>query len=185
MRKCPKTFVPNLEESHLIYNQVRTCQVLRGSRLPVFLQPGRFSTFWIGLLSVTCFVSTYTRVATFLLDMERFRYLEHPVIFPSPCYLCVSLGFLMRLVVATPVSPTATSTATFTRRQETLRRALSSSCWSTSSAWPRSTWWDIPSLTWCLVAGRKWDKEAISGYAQYLSLVHGSSPASSPSQLWH
>ena len=101
--KCREPFVPILKESHPLYNKVRTGQV-PNCAVPCY-QPSfspderTFATFWIGLWSVLCFISTSTTVATFLIDMERFRYPERPIIFLSACYLCVSLGFLVRLVV--------------------------------------------------------------------------------------
>lgn len=130
-----------------------------------------FATFWIGLWSVLCFISTSTTVATFLIDMERFRYPERPIIFLSACYLCVSLGFLVRLVVGH--ASVACSREHSHIHYETTGPALCTVVFLLVYFFgmASSIWWVILSLTWFLAAGMKWGNEAIAGYAQYFHLA--------------
>lgn len=78
-------------ERHPLYNRVKTGQIANCAlpcHNPFFSQDERaFTVFWIGLWSVLCFVSTFATVSTFLIDMERFKYPERPIIFLSACYL--------------------------------------------------------------------------------------------------
>lgn len=173
--KCREPFVPILKESHPLYNKVRTGQV-PNCAVPCY-QPSfspderTFATFWIGLWSVLCFISTSTTVATFLIDMERFRYPERPIIFLSACYLCVSLGFLVRLVVGH--ASVACSREHSHIHYETTGPALCTVVFLLVYFFgmASSIWWVILSLTWFLAAGMKWGNEAIAGYAQYFHLA--------------
>ena len=54
---------------------------------------------WIGLWSGLCFVSTLMTLTTFLIDTERFKYPERPIVFLSACYFMVSVGYLVRVVL--------------------------------------------------------------------------------------
>ncbi|XP_025904525.1 frizzled-8 [Nothoprocta perdicaria] len=85
-----------------LYNRVKTGQIANCAlpcHNPYFSPDERaFTAFWIGLWSVLCFLSTFATVSTFLIDMERFKYPERPIIFLAACYLFVSLGYLVRLV---------------------------------------------------------------------------------------
>uniref|UniRef100_A0A2K5JGJ2 Frizzled class receptor 8 n=1 Tax=Colobus angolensis palliatus TaxID=336983 RepID=A0A2K5JGJ2_COLAP len=99
---CRAPMVSVSSERHPLYNRVKTGQIANCAlpcHNPFFSQDERaFTVFWIGLWSVLCFVSTFATVSTFLIDMERFKYPERPIIFLSACYLFVSVGYLVRLV---------------------------------------------------------------------------------------
>ncbi|XP_023487698.2 frizzled-8 [Equus caballus] len=100
--QCRAPMVSVSSERHPLYNRVKTGQIANCAlpcHNPFFSQDERaFTVFWIGLWSVLCFVSTFATVSTFLIDMERFKYPERPIIFLSACYLFVSVGYLVRLV---------------------------------------------------------------------------------------
>uniref|UniRef100_A0A8C3HUR1 Frizzled class receptor 8 n=1 Tax=Chrysemys picta bellii TaxID=8478 RepID=A0A8C3HUR1_CHRPI len=155
---------------HPLYNRVKTGQIANCAlpcHNPYFSPDERaFTAFWIGLWSVLCFLSTFATVSTFLIDMERFKYPERPIIFLAACYLFVSLGYLVRLVAGHE------------------KVACSGGAGSTGPAlctvvfllvyffgMASSIWWVILSLTWFLAAGMKWGNEAIAGYAQYFHLA--------------
>ncbi|NXW29471.1 FZD8 protein, partial [Phaetusa simplex] len=122
-----------------------------------------FTAFWIGLWSVLCFLSTFATVSTFLIDMERFKYPERPIIFLAACYLFVSLGYLVRLVAGHEKHV----------RYESTGPALCTVVFLLVYFFgmASSIWWVILSLTWFLAAGMKWGNEAIAGYAQYFHLA--------------
>ncbi|NWY41898.1 FZD8 protein, partial [Sylvia atricapilla] len=100
--QCRAPMVSVSSERHPLYNRVKTGQIANCAlpcHNPYFSPDERaFTAFWIGLWSVLCFLSTFATVSTFLIDMERFKYPERPIIFLAACYLFVSLGYLVRLV---------------------------------------------------------------------------------------
>ncbi|KAE8290544.1 Frizzled-8 [Larimichthys crocea] len=99
---CRAPMVPVTSDSHPLHNRVKTGQIMNCAmpcHNPYFTQEERtFTAFWIGLWSVLCFISTFATVATFLIDMERFKYPERPIIFLSACYMFVSIGYIVRLI---------------------------------------------------------------------------------------
>ncbi|XP_038611775.1 frizzled-8 [Tachyglossus aculeatus] len=100
--RCRAPMVSVSSERHPLYNRVRTGQMANCAlpcHNPFFSQDERaFTVFWLGLWSTLCFLSTFATVSTFLLDMERFKYPERPIVFLAACYLFVSVGYLVRLV---------------------------------------------------------------------------------------
>ncbi|NWJ00243.1 FZD5 protein, partial [Crypturellus undulatus] len=140
--------------------------------LPYFTQDEKtFATFWIGLWSILCFLSTSTTVATFLIDMERFKYPERPIIFLSACYLFVSMGYIVRLVAGH--ASVACNPEHHHVHYETTGPALCTVVFLLLYFFgmASSIWWVILSFTWFLAAGMKWGNEAIAGYAQYFHLA--------------
>nr|XP_056713688.1 frizzled-8 [Euleptes europaea] len=100
--RCRPPMVAVSSERHPLYNRVKTGRMANCAlpcHNPYFSPDERaFTAFWLGLWSVLCFLSTFATVSTFLIDMERFKYPERPIIFLAACYLFVSLGYLVRLV---------------------------------------------------------------------------------------
>ncbi|XP_038622369.1 frizzled-5 [Tachyglossus aculeatus] len=173
--RCREPFVPIDRESHPLFNKVSTGRVPNCAmpcHQPAFSPDERaFTSFWLGLWSVLCFFSTATTVATFLIDMDRFRYPERPIIFLAACYLFVSLGFLVRL--AAGHASVACSRDHSHVRYETTGPALCTAVFLLVYFFgmASSIWWVILSLTWFLAAGMKWGNEAIAGYSQYFHLA--------------
>ncbi|XP_019060286.1 frizzled-8, partial [Fukomys damarensis] len=202
--QCRAPMVSVSSERHPLYNRVRTGQIANCAlpcHNPFFSQDERaFTVFWIGLWSVLCFVSTFATVSTFLIDMERFKYPERPIIFLSACYLFVSVGYLVRLVAGhekvacsgggagalacgrcsagrLPGTPGGG-----TREGGLQRRGRGGATTGPALCtvvfllvyffgMASSIWWVILSLTWFLAAGMKWGNEAIAGYSQYFHLA--------------
>lgn len=124
-----------------------------------------FATFWIGLWSILCCMSTSITLLTFVLDMSRFKYPERPIIFLSGCYLMVSIGYIIRIVVG---HENVACDGSMIRYSTT----GPASCVSTFLliyffGMASSIWWVILSFTWFLSAGLKWGSEAIASYSQY------------------
>lgn len=92
--KCQESFVAILKELHPLYNQCyRLDTQLPGSLLPALLRPAKrpFTTFWMGLWSVLCFISISTTVVTLLIHMECFCYPERLITFLPAFYFLVLL----------------------------------------------------------------------------------------------
>ncbi|XP_069471695.1 frizzled-5 [Ambystoma mexicanum] len=173
--KCRDPFIPILKESHPLYNRIKTGQVPNCAVpcfQPYFTQDEKtFATFWIGLWSILCFVSTFTTVATFLIDMERFKYPERPIIFLSACYLLVSIGYMVRLIVGH--ASVACNKDYNHVHYETTGPALCTVVFLLIYFFgmASSIWWVILSFTWFLAAGMKWGNEAIASYSQYFHMA--------------
>lgn len=58
-----------------------------------------FANYWIIMWSSFCAVSTFITITTFLIDPERFKYPERPIVFLSACYFMVSMGYLTKYYV--------------------------------------------------------------------------------------
>ncbi|XP_077362962.1 frizzled-8-like [Festucalex cinctus] len=132
-----------------------------------------FTAFWIGLWAALCFASTLTTVATFLVDRERFKYPERPIIFLAACYLCVSAGYLLRLAAGHERVACATLATSVAGAGAGAGPALCTLVFLLVYFFgmAASIWWVILSLAWFLAAALKWGNEAIAGYASYFHLA--------------
>ncbi|KAM4606509.1 frizzled-8a [Polymixia lowei] len=175
--KCLSPMVPVNTDRHPLYNRVKTGQITNCAmpcHNPYFTQDERtFTAFWIGLWSVLCFVSTFATVATFLIDMERFKYPERPIIFLSACYMFVSIGYIVRLIAGHEKVACNREYDVEHIHYETTGPALCTVVFLLIYFFgmASSIWWVILSLTWFLAAGMKWGNEAIASYSQYFHLA--------------
>ncbi|KAK4876583.1 hypothetical protein RN001_009089 [Aquatica leii] len=127
-----------------------------------------FATVWITLWSSLCAASTLMTLTTFLIETERFKYPERPIVFLSACYFLVSMGYLVRVALGHKevacdndiirYSSTGTSACTVV--------FLLVYYFGMAS----SIWWVVLSFTWFLAAGLKWGNEAIANYSHYFHL---------------
>lgn len=128
-----------------------------------------FAGIWIALWSGLCFISTLMTLTTFIIDTERFKYPERPIVFLSACYFMVAIGFLSR---------------TFLGNEEIAcdGRAIKQASSGPNSCtlvfllvyffgMASSIWWVVLSFTWFLAAGLKWGNEAIAKHSQYFHLA--------------
>lgn len=148
-----------------------------------------FAKWWIGIWSCICLASTLFTVLTFLIDMQRFRYPERPIIFLSGCYAMVALayviGFVLREKISCtdPFDPRKDSTTKPEEMQPVVTQGtkkegctiLFMMLYFFSMA--SSIWWVILTLTWFLAAGMKWGHEAIEANSQYFHLAAWAVPA--------
>ena len=128
-----------------------------------------FTTFWIGLWSILCCISSSITVLTFCIDTNRFKYPERPIIFLSGCYVMVSAGYIIRLIVGHQELACNGDTI----RYETTGPATCTVVFLLVYFFgmASSAWWVILALTWFLSAGLKWGSEAIAGYSQYFHIA--------------
>lgn len=128
-----------------------------------------FAVFWVELWSILCCISTFMTVTTFLIDMQRFKYPERPIIFLSACYLMVSIGYIVRLAVGHE---------NVACDGKMIRYETTGPPWCTVVflliyffGMASSIWWVVLSFTWFLAAALKWSNEAIASYSQYFHLA--------------
>ncbi|XP_077584710.1 frizzled-5 [Stigmatopora nigra] len=182
--RCRDPLVPIKRESHPLYGRVRT------GPLPNCAQPCHqayfsederaFTGLWVGLWAGLCFISTLATVATFLLDVQRFKYPERPIIFLAACYLFVSLGYLIRLAagherVACAPGGADPSHILYDTGGPALCTLVFLLVYFFGMA--GSIWWVVLSFTWFLAAGMKWGGEAIAGHCRYFHLAAWLLPA--------
>ncbi|XP_076303950.1 frizzled-2-like [Tachypleus tridentatus] len=147
----------------------------------------KFANVWIGTWAVLCMISTSFTVLTFIVDPERFRYPERPIIFLSACYLVVALTYVVGLFLGDKVScnepfdPPGGKTGV-EMVQTITQGSKKESCtilfmllyfFSMAS----SIWWVVLTLTWFLAAGLKWGHEAIEKNSHYFHVAAWTVPA--------
>ncbi|KAI7810052.1 frizzled class receptor 8b precursor, partial [Triplophysa rosa] len=174
---CREPMVTVSSDRNPLFNRVKTGQIPNCAmpcHNPYISQEERtFATFWIGVWSVLCFVSTFATMATFLIDMERFKYPERPIIFLSTCYMFVSAGYIIRLIAGHERVACNQDYEVDHIRYETTGPALCTLVFLLIYFFgmASSIWWVILTFTWFLAAGMKWSNEAIARYSQYFHLA--------------
>lgn len=128
-----------------------------------------FAGIWIALWSGLCFISTLMTLTTFVIDTERFKYPERPIVFLSLCYFMVAVGYLSKMFLgheeiacdggAIKYSSTGPSSCTLI--------FLLIYFFGMAS----SVWWVVLAFTWFLAAGLKWGNESIAKHSQYFHLA--------------
>ena len=149
-----------------------------------------FARWWIGIWSCICLASTLFTVLTFMIDMQRFRYPERPIIFLSGCYFMVAMAYLVGFALREKIScnekfdpsPHIPNIHKDMMLQVVTQGTKKEGCtilfmmlyfFSMAS----SIWWVILTLTWFLAAGMKWGHEAIEANSQYFHLAAWAVPA--------
>lgn len=157
------------------------CEATRsGGSLFFTGQEVHFSRLWILVWSVLCCASTLFTVTTYLIDMQRFRYPERPIIFLSGCYTMVSIAYITgyflgdRVVCNDSFSPDRYKTIVQGTKKEGCTILFMMLYFFSMAS---SIWWVILSLTWFLAAGMKWGHEAIEANSQYFHLAAWAVPA--------
>ena len=139
-----------------------------------------FAEIWMIVWSVLCFVSTTMTVTTFLVDTDRFKYPERPIIFLSMCYSVYALAYMVRAIRG----PVGIACDQNQYGKEFLIQGGLESTWCIIVflvlyffGMASSIWWVILTLTWYLAAGRKWGREAIQAMSSYFHLAAWAIPA--------
>ncbi|XP_063050559.1 frizzled-10 [Engraulis encrasicolus] len=139
----------------------------------------RFAAGWMAAWSALCFASSAFTVLTFLVDPQRFRYPERPIIFLSMSYCVYSLGYLVRL----SVGPDSVACDSDSGVPYIIQEGLESTGCTVVFlvlyyfGMASSIWWVILTLTWFLAAGKKWGHEAIEAHSSYFHLAAWAVPA--------
>jgi len=145
---------------------------------------------WILTWSVLCLVSTLFTVSTYLIDRERFRYPERPIVFLAACYMIISAvyitGYSMDNKVAcfanrlqqdpknSYFSENPTELVEQGTRKQSCTVLFMILYFSTMSS---AIWWLVLCITWFMASVLKWSGEAIEHQSQYFHLISWSVPA--------
>lgn len=173
--KCQTPLVPLGKDSPLYNRSVAVGGVANCAHpcQETFFNPDEkeFAAVWITLWSGLCAASTLMTLITFLIETERFKYPERPIVFLSACYFLVSVGYLVRVGIGHEK---------IACDGPIIRYSLDSQGPSMCTlvfllvyffGMASSIWWVVLAFTWFLAAGCKWGNEAIAGYAQYFHLA--------------
>ncbi|XP_063242236.1 frizzled-2 [Bacillus rossius redtenbacheri] len=147
----------------------------------------RFARVWVGAWSVLCAASCLFTVLTFLIDTDRFRYPERPIIFLSVCYLMVALVYVVGFASGDSIAcnkpfppppdlpriPMVPTVVQGTKHNWCTIMFMVLYFFGMAS----SIWWVVLTLTWFLAAGLKWGHEAIEANSQYFHLAAWAVPA--------
>ncbi|KAJ1529460.1 hypothetical protein ONE63_006237 [Megalurothrips usitatus] len=186
--RCRRPLVP-LERNSTWYNRNISVAGVENCAFPCrgvfFSQEEKdFAEVWISLWSGLCALSTFMTITTFLIDRQRFKYPERPIVFLSGCYLMVSVGYLIRVGLghdevacegamirysAHAHGPHALGAAHGQGQGPVACTIVFLLVYYFGMA--SSIWWVVLTLTWFLAAGLKWGNEAIAGYSQYFHLA--------------
>ena len=149
-----------------------------------------FARWWIGIWSCICLASTLFTVLTFMIDMQRFRYPERPIIFLSGCYFMVAMAYLVGFALREKISCNEKfdpSSHIHSISKEAMLQVVTQGTKKEGCtilfmmlyffSMASSIWWVILTLTWFLAAGMKWGHEAIEANSQYFHLAAWAVPA--------
>ncbi|XP_052808670.1 frizzled-4-like [Mya arenaria] len=141
-----------------------------------------FADIWMSIWAGLCFVSTLFTVLTFLIDSQRFKYPERPIIFLSMCYNFYSIAYIVRLIAGRE-SIACDNIDSHGRTSILIQEGLENTdCaivflllyfFGTAS----SLWWVVLTLTWFLAAGLKWGHEAIQLHSTFFHAAAWALPA--------
>lgn len=144
----------------------------------------KFSRIWVGTWAVLCSASCLFTVCTFLIDTDRFRYPERPIIFLSLCYLMVALAYVIGFLAGDSIAcrepfPAQVGIQTVSTITQGTKYELCTILFMVLYffSMASSIWWVVLTLTWFLAAGLKWGHEAIEANSQYFHLAAWAVPA--------
>uniref|UniRef100_A0A8C6UUN1 Frizzled class receptor 2 n=1 Tax=Neogobius melanostomus TaxID=47308 RepID=A0A8C6UUN1_9GOBI len=181
---CPSTLQVPQYLSYKFMDQLNCgapCEPTKGGGHMFFSEKEiQFARLWILVWSVLCCASTLFTVTTYLVDMQRFRYPERPIIFLSGCYTMVSIAYIAGYFLGDSVvcngmfTPDGYKTLVQGTKKEGCTILFMMLYFFSMAS---SIWWVILSLTWFLAAGMKWGHEAIEANSQYFHLAAWAVPA--------
>lgn len=137
---------------------------------------------WILGWSVVCLIATFLTLSTFLVDRQRFKYPERPIVFLSVSYFIVALIYVAGYA---SLNTGGDSVIACNGEYGFLYQQMSGNSVGCAIQFlvlyfftiAAAMWWVILTLTWFLAAGLAWSTEAIDSISQYFHLVSWVVPA--------
>lgn len=162
-------------------NRTDRCALLCGQNDAFTDDNKYFANIWMAVWAGLCFASTLFTILTFLIDSQRFRYPERPIILMAMCYNIYSIAYIVRLIAGR--EDIACDTESQSGQSILIQEGLENTdCaivflllyfFGTASA----LWWVILTLTWFLATALKWGHEAIQVRSSYFHLAAWAIPA--------
>lgn len=137
---------------------------------------------WILGWSLLCLIATFLTVSTFLVDRQRFKYPERPIVFLSFSYFIISLIYIAGYA---SLKRGGSAVIACNAEYNVLYQKMSGNSVGCAIQFlvlyfftiAAAMWWVILTLTWFLAAGLAWSTEAIDSISQYFHLVSWIIPA--------
>ncbi|XP_029636279.1 frizzled-4-like [Octopus sinensis] len=170
-------------ENYIFVNRTERCALRCGRHDAFTYNDKEFSDVWMAIWSILCFSSTLFTVLTFLIDSQRFRYPEQPIIFLAMCYNIYSIAYIVRLIAGRQNISCDVHREVRREYSILIQEGLENTdCaivflllyfFGTASA----LWWVILTVTWFFSAGLKWSHEALQVHSSYFHLTAWAIPA--------
>ena len=168
-------------DKYVYINRTERCALKCGQNDAFTSDDKYFADIWMSIWAGLCFVSTLFTVLTFLIDSQRFKYPERPIIFLSMCYNIYSIAYIVRLIAGRESISCDMDSQSKTRIiiQEGLENTdcaimfLLLYFFGAAS----SLWWVVLTFTWFLSAGLKWGHEAVQLHSTFFHLAAWAVPA--------
>ena len=137
---------------------------------------------WIVGWSLVCLIATFLTVSTFLVDQQRFKYPERPIVFLSFSYFIISVIYIAGYA---SLKRGGNGVIACNGKYNVLYQQMSGDSVGCAIQFlvlyfftiAAAMWWVILTLTWFLAAGLAWSTEAINSISQYFHLVSWIIPA--------
>ncbi|CAL1534636.1 unnamed protein product [Lymnaea stagnalis] len=176
-----KQFGYRSPSKYTFINRTHRCAMLCKENVAFTDDNKYFANVWMAVWAGLCFTSTLFTILTFLIDSQRFRYPERPIILMAMCYNIYSIAYIVRLIAGR--DDIACDTESQSNQSILIQEGLENTdCaivflllyfFGTASA----LWWVVLTFTWFLAAGLKWSHEAIQVHSSYFHLVAWAIPA--------
>ena len=153
-------------------NCIQSCSSSNNPKIYFTEWQQTFTYYWLMIWTILCMFSSLCTTFSYLIEPDRFKYPEKPIIYLSICYLFVSFGYLLRYIFGQEQM-----NCTYGLENNSLdNKTTNLPCILTFIfiyyfGMASSVWWVIVSLTWFLAAGLKWGCESISKYVKYFHLA--------------
>lgn len=133
------------------------------------------------VVACLCLLCSLFTFLTFVVDTQRFRYPERPIVFISACYCVMAIAYIVGFAIGNRAScseftekyldedtPFVTTLVTQGTKREGCTVLFVLLYFSGLAS---SIWWVILTLTFFLSAGLKWGQEAVENRSMYFHLV--------------
>ncbi|OQV23168.1 Frizzled-8 [Hypsibius exemplaris] len=130
--------------------------------------------YWITGWAILCCLCTAFTLMTYVIDTTRFKYPERPIVFIALCYLMVSVGFLIRVIVGHENVACNGEVSL----QNTVNSGLCTTVFLLLYFFGMASciWWVILAVNWFMAAGLRLTTEAIAGHSTKFHLFAWSIP---------
>lgn len=138
--------------------------------------------YWLIGWTIGCLIICCLTCLTFIFNPNQIEYPERPIVYLSFCYLAISVGYLIRIIVGHENLSCSQSDLPGNQRHAVLPGEGEPLCLFnflfTYFFWmAASLWWVCLCFTWFLAAALKWSKEAIQKHAHHFQLLSWGIPA--------
>lgn len=170
-------------KKYVYVNRTKRCALKCAEHDLFSAEDKHIAEVWMGVLSGLCFVSTLFTVLTFLIDSQRFKYPERPIVFLAMCYNIYSISYFVRLVGGREAISCDRMPGDPAHRSILIQEGLDNTDCAISFLlhyyfhMASGAWWVVLTFSWLLAAGLKWGHEAIQRHSCWYHFIAWLLPA--------